>query len=561
MTFAPARVFLHDTNGIPVLVDLAAMREAIRALGGDPARVNPVIPAELTVDHSVVTDVFGRSDAMTINVTQEYERNDERYRFLKWGQEQFQQLSVVPPGTGIMHQINLEYLASVVVRRDGRAFPDTLVGTDSHTTMINGLGVLAWGVGGIEAEAAMLGLPVSTLIPPVVGLELTGELRPTVTATDLVLTIAELLRTRGVVGSFVEFTGPSVGAVRLADRATLANMSPEFGSTCAIFPIDQVTLDYLRFTGRADEHVAIVERYAKEQGLWHDPAAKLRFDSLIRLDLSTVEPSIAGPRRPQDRVTLASARSRFRGALSELLADRAPIRPGDDVDDVDDVDEASRESFPASDAPAISPITPPPRRTATIEHGAVAIAAITSCTNTSNPSVMVAAGLLARNAVAVGLTTKPWVKTSLAPGSKVVTDYLRRSGLDQPLEHLGFPHGGLRVHDLHRQFRPVAPGRRRGDRRPWCARRRRAVGQSELRRPDPQRRRHELPRIAAPRSGVCPRRFDGRRPGSRTAGRRPLGKPGLPERAVAVGCRGRGGDPVQPRPTDVHPALRRRVPG
>ena len=438
VTFAPARVFLHDTNGIPVLVDLAAMREAIRALGGDPARVNPVIPAELTVDHSVVTDVFGRSDAMTINVAQEYERNDERYRFLKWGQEQFQQLSVVPPGTGIMHQINLEYLASVVVRRDGRAFPDTLVGTDSHTTMINGLGVLAWGVGGIEAEAAMLGLPVSTLIPPVVGLELTGELRPTVTATDLVLTIAELLRTRGVVGSFVEFTGPSVGAVRLADRATLANMSPEFGSTCAIFPIDRVTLDYLRFTGRADEHVAFVEHYAKEQGLWHDPAAKLRFDSLIRVDLSTVEPSIAGPRRPQDRVPLASARSRFRGVLTELLADRAPIRPGDEVDEVDEVDEASRESFPASDAPAISPISPPPRRISTIEHGAVAIAAITSCTNTSNPSVMVAAGLLARNAVAVGLTTKPWVKTSLAPGSKVVTDYLRRSGLDQPLEHLGF---------------------------------------------------------------------------------------------------------------------------
>ena len=369
---------------------------------------------------------------MAINVAHEYERNDERYRFLKWGQEQFQQLSVVPPGTGIMHQINLEYLADVVVRRDGRAFPDTLVGTDSHTTMINGLGVLGWGVGGIEAEAAMLGLPVSTLIPPVVGLELIGELRPGVTATDLVLTIAEMLRAHGVVGNFVEFTGPSVGAVPLADRATLANMSPEFGSTCAIFPIDQVTLDYLRFTGRDAELVDTVERYAKEQGLWHDPQARLRYTDLIRLDLSTVEPSLAGPRRPQDRIPLASARSRFQGVLAEMLAERSPRgkrgrgrrgQPG----------VLSRQRCSGDLRPAT-----PRRRPSAIEHGAVAIAAITSCTNTSNPSVMVAAGLLARNAVAAGLATKPWVKTSLAPGSKVVTDYLNRSGLDRPLEQLGF---------------------------------------------------------------------------------------------------------------------------
>ena len=396
VSFAPARVFLHDTNGIPVLVDLAAMREAVGALGGDPARVNPVIPAELTVDHSVVTDVFARPDAMTINVAHEYERNDERYRFLKWGQGQFQQLSVVPPGTGIMHQINLEYLADVVVLRDGRAFPDTLVGTDSHTTMINGLGVLGWGVGGIEAEAAMLGLPVSTLIPPVVGLELMGELRPGVTATDLVLTIAEMLRARGVVGSFVEFTGPSVGAVPLADRATLANMSPEFGSTCAIFPIDQVTLDYLRFTGRDAGLVDAVERYAKEQGLWHDPKAKLRYTDLIRLDLSTVEPSLAGPRRPQDRIPLASARSRFQGVLAEMLADRSPAESGDEVD------EASQGVLSRQRCSGDLPPATPPRRPSAIEHGAVAIAAITSCTNTSNPSVMVAAGLLARNAVAAG---------------------------------------------------------------------------------------------------------------------------------------------------------------
>ncbi|WP_027930205.1 aconitate hydratase AcnA [Amycolatopsis thermoflava] len=398
----PARIFLHDTNGVPALADLAAMRHAMAALGGDPRRVNPVIPAELVIDHSVIADVFGRPDALDRNVEIEYRRNAERYRFLKWGKETLRNFAVVPPGTGIMHQVNLEYLARVVMTGGGWTYPDLCLGTDSHTTMVDGLGVLGWGIGGIEAEAAMLGQSLSMLVPRVVGLRLHGELREGATATDLVLTITELMRAHGVVGKFVEFTGPGVGAIGLADRATIANMSPEFGSTCAYFPIDAETIRYLRFSGRDPEHVRLVEAYAKEQGLWHDPSHEPRYSETVELDLGTVVPSLAGPRRPQDRVRLDAAKTGFRQALAEMGV-------------------ASQE--PAADR---------------LGHGSVVIAAITSCTNTSNPAVMVAAGLLARNAVRAGLSSKPWVKTSLSPGSRVVTGYFDRAGLTPYLEKLGF---------------------------------------------------------------------------------------------------------------------------
>jgi aconitate hydratase len=400
--FSPSRVFLHDTNGIPVLTDLAALRDAVAEAGGDPAAVRPRIPSHLTVDHSIATEVSGRPDALRRNVEIEYTRNAERFRFLKWG-ERLDGLRVVPPGTGIMHQVNLEYLASVVERRDGRAFPDTCAGTDSHTTMVNALGVLAWGVGGVEAEVALLGQPLSLVVPPVVGVELTGAPGPGVTATDLVLTLAQTLRAHGVVGKFVEFTGPAVARLPLAHRATIANMCPEFGATAAMFPIDDATLDYLRLTGRTSDHVTAVETYAKEQGLWHEPGANLRYDERVRIDLSGVTASLAGPSRPQDRVALADVPSNAAAAIARI---------GSTSDSADGV--------------------------ARISDGAVAIAAITSCTNTANPHVMVAAGLLARNARARGLTTKPWVKTSLAPGSKTVTEYLRLAGLSEPLDQLGF---------------------------------------------------------------------------------------------------------------------------
>ncbi|WP_238005669.1 aconitate hydratase AcnA [Dactylosporangium sp. AC04546] len=401
----PARIFLHDTNGVPALVDLAAMRDAVTALGGDPAGVNPVIPAELVVDHSVIADVFGRADAFVRNAELEYARNAERYRFLKWGQAALRGLAVVPPGTGIMHQVNVEHLARVVVADGGWAYPDVCLGTDSHTTMVNGLGVLGWGIGGIEAEAAMLGQPVSMRIPQVVGVRLHGVLPHGATATDLVLTITELMRGHGVVGKFVEFSGPGVAEITLADRATIANMSPEFGSTCAYFPIDAETLRYLRFTGRPDATVALVEAYAKEQGLWHEPGATPRYTETLDLDLGTVVASLAGPRRPQDRVPLDRAKAGFRGVVGRPSAPTTVALDGG---------------------------------THRIDHGSVAIAAITSCTNTSNPSVMVAAALLARNAATRGLRTKPWVKTSLSPGSRVVTDYYDKAGLTPHLEALGF---------------------------------------------------------------------------------------------------------------------------
>ena len=408
--FTPARVIMQDFTGVPCVVDLATMREAMADLGGDPSKINPLAPAEMVIDHSVIADVFGAPEAFERNVEIEYERNGERYKFLRWGQGAFDDFKVVPPGTGIVHQVNIEYLARVVFEQDGVAFPDTLVGTDSHTTMVNGLGVVGWGVGGIEAEAAMLGQPISMLIPRVVGFKLSGELPSGATATDLVLTITEQLREHGVVGKFVEFYGPGVTAVPLANRATIGNMSPEYGSTVAIFPIDAETTKYLELTGRTPEEVALVEAYAKAQGLWHDPDHEPRYSEYLELDLSTVVPSIAGPKRPQDRVALTDAATAFEGELSTYAPD------GSNAQQVTLQDGTSYE----------------------VDHGAVAIAAITSCTNTSNPSVLIAAGLLARNAVAKGLKTKPWVKTSLAPGSQVVGEYLAKSGLQADLDTLGF---------------------------------------------------------------------------------------------------------------------------
>ncbi len=413
--FTPARVVLQDFTGVPCIVDLATMREAIVDLGGDPNKVNPLSPAELVIDHSVIADLFGQPDSFERNVDIEYERNGERYQFLRWGQTAFNNFKVVPPGTGIVHQVNIENLAKVTYTKDidgvTQAFPDTCVGTDSHTTMVNGLGVLGWGVGGIEAEAAMLGQPVSMLIPRVVGFKLSGSIPTGVTATDVVLTITQMLREHGVVGKFVEFYGAGVTQVPLANRATIGNMSPEFGSTAAIFPVDQVTLDYLSLTGRTAEQIALVEAYCKAQGLWHDPSVEPRYSEYMELDLATVVPSIAGPRRPQDRIELDHARDQFHKDLENFLSV-----------------ETARSEVPVT------------RGTETFEiaNGAVTIAAITSCTNTSNPSVMLAAGLLARNAALKGLKSKPWVKTTLAPGSKVVTDYYEKAGLMDDLEALGF---------------------------------------------------------------------------------------------------------------------------
>ncbi|MCX4723074.1 aconitate hydratase AcnA [Streptomyces sp. NBC_01020] len=429
--FTPARVIMQDFTGVPCVVDLATMREAVKELGGDAAQINPLAPAELVIDHSVIADKFGTSDSFAQNVELEYGRNKERYQFLRWGQTAFDEFKVVPPGTGIVHQVNIEHLARTVMVRNGQAYPDTLVGTDSHTTMVNGLGVLGWGVGGIEAEAAMLGQPVSMLIPRVVGFKLTGELNAGTTATDLVLTITEMLRKHGVVGKFVEFYGEGVAATSLANRATIGNMSPEFGSTAAIFPIDAETLNYLRLTGRDEKQVALVEAYSKEQGLWLDPAAEPDFSEKLELDLATVVPSIAGPKRPQDRIVLANAKAQFAQDVRNYVSED---------------EESGKESFPASDAPAThngvpsrpTTVTAPDGSTYEIDHGAVTVAAITSCTNTSNPYVMVAAALVAKKAVEKGLTRKPWVKTTLAPGSKVVTDYFDKAGLTPYLDKVGF---------------------------------------------------------------------------------------------------------------------------
>ncbi|GAB6985018.1 aconitate hydratase AcnA [Nocardioides pyridinolyticus] len=471
--FTPARVIMQDFTGVPCVVDLATMREAMADLGGDPSRINPLAPAEMVIDHSVIADVFGTPEAFERNVEIEYERNRERYQFLRWGQGAFDDFKVVPPGTGIVHQVNIEHLARTIFTREvdapdgGKsllAYPDTCVGTDSHTTMVNGIGVVGWGVGGIEAEAAMLGQPVSMLIPRVVGFKLSGDLPEGSTATDLVLTITEMLRKHGVVGKFVEFYGPGVSALPLANRATIGNMSPEFGSTIAVFPIDEETVKYLELTGRSAEQLALVEAYAKAQGLWHDPAAEPRYSERLELDLATVVPSLAGPKRPQDRVELAAARESFRGALVDYV-DQGYDEPDDAAHAAESkgYDEAVEETFPASDPPSHEGNgSAPPREYASaapadggrasnpalveledgtrfeLDHGAVTIAAITSCTNTSNPSVMIGAALLAKKAVEKGLERKPWVKTTLAPGSKVVSDYYEKAGLTPYLDKLGF---------------------------------------------------------------------------------------------------------------------------
>jgi aconitate hydratase len=455
ISFTPARVLLQDFTGVPAIVDLAAMRDAMRDLGGDPERINPLLPSELVIDHSVQVDEYATRIAIRRNTELEFERNKERYGFLRWGQTAFRNFKVVPPNTGIVHQVNLEYLARVVETRDGQAFPDTLVGTDSHTTMINGLGVLGWGVGGIEAEAAMLGEPISMLVPQVVGFKLRGALPEGSTATDLVLTVTQILRRAGVVGKFVEYFGEGLSSLPLADRATIGNMSPEYGATCGFFPVDDVTLSYLSLTGRGPEHIALVEAYCKENLLWHDPSHHPTYSEVVELDLGDVEPSIAGPRRPQDRVALADAKNSFLVALETF-----------GVDSLTSHDEQVEETFPASDPtvdqhPAHNngaeepdvqkPIPqvvvaqrakPVPVQldgdSFELEHGSVVIAAITSCTNTSNPQVMVGAGLLAKKAVERGLQRKPWVKSSLAPGSKVVTEYYERAGLTPYLEELGF---------------------------------------------------------------------------------------------------------------------------
>ena len=555
IAFTPARVVLQDFTGVPCVVDLAAMRDAMADLGGDPAKINPLVPVELVIDHSVQVDVFGTRDAFRINAEKEFERNKERYAFLRWGQGAFEGFKAVPPDTGIVHQVNLEYLSRVVFTSDEtahdgpvQAYPDTLVGTDSHTTMINGLGVLGWGVGGIEAEAAMLGQAMSMLIPRVVGFKLHGELHEGATATDLVLTVTQMLREHGVVSKFVEFFGPGVPNLPLADRATIGNMSPEFGSTCAIFPIDAETLRYLEFSGRPKERIELVEAYAREQGLWHDEdSEEPTYSETLELDLGDVVPSLAGPKRPQDRVSLTESKASFRMALDGFLPDE------------DDDDEAVEESFPASDPPAfhdhpharqesgagtggaqvadrveaVSQVTLADGTETELDHGHVVIAAITSCTNTSNPSVMIGAGLLAKSAVERGLEVKPWVKTSLAPGSKVVMEYYERAGPDPVPRGARLPPRGLRLHDLHRELRPAARGDLRRGQRRGPRGRLRAQRQPQLRGPHQPRREDELPRLAAAVRGLRAGGDDGHRPARRAAGHRQGRRGRLPEGHLA----------------------------
>ena len=544
-SFMPARVLLQDFTGVPVVADLAAMRDAIKRLGGDPSRINPIQPADLVIDHSVQVDSFGTAKSFEINAEMEFERNRERYLFLRWGQGAFNNFRVVPPDTGIVHQVNLEYLAPVVfTSSDGQAYPDTLLGTDSHTTMINGLGVVGWGVGGIEAEAAMLGRSIPMLIPEVIGFRFTGAMRAGATATDLVLTVTQMLRKRGVVNKFVEYFGSGLGSLSVADRATLGNMSPEYGATIGFFPVDDQTLEYLRLTGRAEPQVRLIEAYCKAQGLFRtadspDPI----FTDTLELDLSTVEPSMAGPRRPQDRVRLRDSKSEFRRELAKEVSNHDGIDP-------DRISKWLSEGGP----PAVAPHQPIPlSELGALGHsvkvtgeggeqfdlaqGSVVIAAITSCTNTSNPSVMLGAGLLAKKAVERGLSVKPWVKTSLAPGSKVVTDYLKRAGLTTYLERLRFQSGRLRLHDLYRQQRPDAGSDRGRGQAGQPGGMRGAERQSQLRGAHQPGRALQLSRLAAAGGRVRDRGHDGYRSQRDPLGDDKRGQPGLPARHLAVNAR------------------------
>ena len=538
IAFRPARVLMQDFTGVPAVVDLAAMRDAMAGLGGDPNKINPLAPVDLVIDHSVMVDAFGSDKAFQINVDREYERNGERYAFLRWGAERFDNFRVVPPGTGICHQVNLEYLAQTVWTKKANggnplAFPDTLVGTDSHTTMVNGLSVLGWGVGGIEAEAAMLGQPISMLIPEVVGFRLTGELKDGVTATDLVLTVTEMLRRAGVVGKFVEFFGVGLANLPLEDRATIANMAPEYGATCGFFPIDEETLAYLKATARKKKRIALVEEYAKAQGLYReaetpDPV----FTKQLALDLGEVEPSLAGPKRPQDRVPLTKAATAFAEALD-------------------------KEYGKAHEAGKRVPVK---GRNFDLGHGDVVIAAITSCTNTSNPYVMIAAGLVAKNAVKRGLTVKPWVKTSLAPGSQVVTDYLDKAELAEGSRQARLQPRRLWLHHLHRQFRAVARGHLADHPRERARGRLGAVGQSQFRGARQSRRARQLSRLAAAGGRLRAGRLDHARSHDRAARNRFRWRAGLSQGDLAVGEADRQDGAQGGEAGDVQGALRRRVP-
>ncbi len=555
--FMPARVLLQDFTGVPAVVDLAVMRDAMADLGGDPAKVNPLVPADLVIDHSVQVDRFGTPGAFAFNVEREYDRNGERYQLLRWAQTAFRDLRVVPPGTGIIHQVNLEFLATVVTDREdgagGRvAFPDTLVGTDSHTTMVNGLGVLGYGVGGIEAEAVLLGQPLYQPMPHVVGVRLHGALPRGSTATDLVLVVTEMLRAHGVVGSFVEFAGDGLATLALADRTTISNMSPEFGATATLFPIDDETLAYLHLTGRSAERVELVERYARAQGLWRLPGDGPTFDELLELDLASVEPSVAGPRRPQDRVELPGLPANFEAAFPATGPTAASKEDLGRLTDEGGTTGATDNGGVAIEVGG---------QHAIVRHGSVAIAAITSCTNTSNPTVMVGAGLLARNAVARGLRVGPTVKTSLAPGSRAVTGYLEAAGLMDPLETLGFALAGYgcttcignsgplddAVASCHREERP--------------GRRRRALGQPQLRGSHPPARARELPRLAAAGRGVRPGRAGRHRPDQRATGHRVGRAAGLSGRHLARARRDPHRHRRQHRPRAVPADVRHRVRG